>query len=192
MSKNHFWRRCALFIMLLPVLACSSGTYDVYHSENMDFASIQSVAVLPFSNLTRDNMAAERVRDVVMTMLLATGGIYVIPPGEVARGIATAGISNPTNPSDGDIKKLAVALKADAIISGVLREYGDVRQMQTAGNIISFSLQLKEAQAGKVVWSASSTRGGIGMKERLIGGGGEPMNNITEKAVNEIINKLFK
>jgi len=193
MSKNPFWRRYALFILLLPVLACSSsGTYDVYHAENMDFASIQSVAVLPFTNLTRDNMAAERVRDVFMTMLLATGGIYVIPPGEVARGISMAGISNPTNPSDGDIKKLGTALKADAIITGVLREYGDVRQMQTAGNIISFSLQMKEAQAGKVVWSASATRGGIGMKERLIGGGGEPMNNITEKAVNEIINKLFK
>jgi len=193
MSKNPFWRKCAVFIMLLPVLACSSsGTYDVYHSEDMDFASIQSVAVMPLANLTRDNMAAERVRDVFMTMLLAAGSIYVIPPGEVARGISMAGISNPTNPSDGDIKKLATALKADAVITGVLREYGDVRQMTIAGNIISFSLQMKEAQAGKVVWSASATRGGIGMKERLIGGGGEPMNNITEKAVNEIINKLFK
>jgi hypothetical protein len=49
---------------------------------------------------------------------------------------------------------------------------------------------MKEAQAERMVSIRHAGR--IGMKERLIGGGGEPMNNITEKAVNEIINKLFK
>jgi hypothetical protein len=158
----------------------------------MDFGSIQSVAVLPFANLTREAQAAERVRDVFMTMLLATGSIYVIPPGEVARGISAAGISNPTSPSGDDIKKIANALKADAIITGVVREYGEIRQMSTTANIISISLQMREAQGGKVVWSASSTQGGIGMKERLLGGGGQPLNIITEKAINDILNKLFK
>jgi hypothetical protein len=136
--------------------------------------------------------AADRVRDVFMTMLLATGGVYVIPPGEVARGIANAGVSSPTSPSVDDVRKLATALKADAVITGVIREYGDVRQSTASANIISLSLQMREAQAGRVVWSASSTKGGIGVKERLLGGGGQPMNVITEKAVNEILNELFK
>ncbi len=185
-----------VFLMLLLLLlfsgCSSSGAYDVYHSENMDFGSIQSVAVLPFANLTREGQASERVRDVFMTMLLATGGVYVIPPGEVARGAAAAGLTNPTSPSGDDVKKLANALKADAIITGVVREYGELRQMSTSANVISISLQMREGQGGKVVWSASSTKGGIGMKERLLGGGGQPLNTITEKAVNEIINKLFK
>ncbi len=182
-----------LLLMLLLFAGCSSsGAYDVYHSENMDFGSIQSVAVLPFANLTRDGQASERVRDVFMTMLLATGGVYVIPAGEVARGTAAAGITNPTNPSGDDVKKLANALKADAVITGVVREYGELRQMSTSANVISLSCQMREAQGGKVVWSASSTKGGIGMKERLLGGGGQPLNVITEKAVNEILNKLFK
>jgi hypothetical protein len=183
----------AAYLLLLLLLGCSSsGAYDVYHAESMDFGSIQSVAVLPFANLTREAQAAERVRDVFMTMLLATGSIYVIPPGEVARGISAAGISNPTSPSGDDIKKIANALKADAIITGVVREYGEIRQMSTTANIISISLQMREAQGGKVVWSASSTQGGIGMKERLLGGGGQPLNIITEKAINDILNKLFK
>jgi hypothetical protein len=193
LQKITLLKHRVVFLMLLLLSGCSSsGAYDVYHSENMDFGSVQNVAVLPFANLTREGQAAERVRDVFMTMLLATGGVYVIPPGEVARGTSAAGIPNPTSPSGDDVKKLANALKADAIITGVVREYGEVRQMSTAANIISISLQMREAQGGKVVWSASSTKGGIGMKERLLGGGGQPLNIITEKAVNEIINKLFK
>jgi len=187
------WKHCVAFLVLLPIVACSSaGTYDVYHSENMDFGSIQTVAVLPFTNLTKDLHAADRVRDVFTTMLLATRGMYVIPPGEVARAIASASISNASNPSGDDVKKLASALKVDAVFTGVVREYGDIRSMTTSANIISISLQLREAQAGKVVWSASSTQGGIGMKERLLGGGGDPLNTITEKAVNDILDKLYK
>jgi hypothetical protein len=185
-------QRC-VFIVLLSFLACSSaGTYDTFHSENMDFGSIQTVAVLPFVNLSREPFAAERVRDVFTTLLLATRGMYVIPPGEVARAIATSGVSSPTNPSSDEVKKLAAALKADAVFTGIVREYGDIRSMSTSSNIISISFQLREGQGGRVVWSASSTRGGIGMRERLLGGGGDPMNVITEKAVDEILNKLYK
>ncbi len=53
-------------------------------------------------------------------------------------------------------------------------------------------MQMMEAQTGRVVWSASSTRGGVTMSDRLFGGGGEPMNIVTEKAVDDVIRKLFK
>ncbi len=49
-----------------------------------------------------------------------------------------------------------------------------------------------ETQTGRVVWSGSSTRGGISFKDRLLGGGGAPMNEITEQAVDEILDKMFK
>jgi len=73
-----------------------------------------------------------------------------------------------------------------------VREYGEVRSGTTSANIISLSLQMIETQTGKVVWTASSTKGGISIWDRLFGGGGQPMNVITEKAVNDLINKLFK
>jgi len=41
------------------------------------------------------------------------------------------------------------------------------------------------------VWTASSTKGGVSMRDRLFGGGGRPMNEITEAAINDIINKLL-
>jgi len=49
-----------------------------------------------------------------------------------------------------------------------------------------------EGQTGKVVWSADTTQGGIGIVDRLFGGGGQPLNEITEKAVYEMLDKLFK
>lgn len=187
------WKECVAVALLVSVLGCAStGGHDVYHAQNMDFGSIQTVAVMPFANFSKEPQAAERVRDVFMTMLLATGSIYVIPPGEVARGIAAAGVVIPTAPTTNEIKKLATALKTDAVITGAVREYGEIRQTTASANIISISVQMTEVQTGTVVWSASSTQGGIGVIERLFGGGGQPLNSITEKAVDEVLNKLFQ
>lgn len=185
-------RNGVIFFVLMSLLACSSASHEIYKDQNMDFGAIETVAVLPLSNLTRDQYAAERVRDVFTTMLLSTGNIYVIPPGEVARGIARAGITDPTAPSTEDLVKLAGIIKANAIITGVVREYGEVRSGTTSANVVSLSMQMVEAQTGRVIWSASSTQGGIGMGDRLFGGGGKPLNDVTEKAINDIIDKLYR
>ena len=50
---------------------------------------------------------------------------------------------------------------------------------------------MMEAQTGKVVWSASSTKGGVTTSDRMFGGGGEPMNTTTQKAVDDLLEKLF-
>lgn len=179
-----------LFIILLS--ACATPGGDTYRDPNMDFGVIQTVAVMPFTSLTRDNVSAERVRDVFINKLLATGAVYVLPVGEVSRGILKAEIQNPSTPSPEEVVKLAGIIKAQAIITGVVREYGEVRSGPSTSGIISLSLQMMEAQTGKVVWTASSTKGGITIWDRLFGGGGQPMNIITEKAINDIIDKLFK
>ena len=67
--------------------ACTAQVTDVYRDPNMDFGSIQKVAVVPFQNFARDQVVPERVRDVFVNRLLAADGVYVLPVGEVARGI---------------------------------------------------------------------------------------------------------
>ena len=181
-----------LAIFSVGIFTSCATTDGVYHDQNMDFAAVQSVAVMPFVNLTGDRMAGERVRDVFMTMLLSTSGIYVLPPGEVARGVSKAGIANPAAPSPDEIKILPSVIKADAVITGVVREYGEVRSGTTSSNVISVSLQMIETKTGKIVWTASSTKGGISAWDRLFGGGGKPLNDVTEDAINELIDKLFK
>jgi hypothetical protein len=184
--------KCVLAIFLFFLTACSGPQESTtFHDPDMDFAALQAVAVMPFENLSRDKLAAERVRDTFMNNLLSTSPLYVIPPGEVARGIDRAGIVNPTTPSAEEILKLAVIIKANAVITGVVREYGEVRSGSTPANLISISAQMHEVQTGTVVWTASSTKGGITMWDRLFGGGGQPMNDVTEAAVDDLIEKLF-
>jgi TolB-like protein len=183
-------KKVILYGVLIAATACAPA--EVYRDPKMDFGSIYTLAVMPFTNLSKDPLAADRVRDVFMNMLLASGEIYVLPPGEVAKGIGTVGVANPASPSSEEAMKLGKQVKADAVITGVVREYGEVRSGSAVANVLSMSLQMIEAQTGRVVWSVSTTKGGIGVFDRLFGGGGEPLNIVTEKALKDVINKLYK
>ncbi len=187
-----YYRSWLCIMLIVALAACSTGHIsENYHDPEMDFSALRSVAVMPFANLTNDKLAAERVRNSFMTNLLATGVVYVIPPGEVARGIQRAGLVNPTAPSTDDVAKLTPIIGADAVITGVLTEYGEVRSGTTSANVISLNMQMIESQTRKVVWTASTTKGGISVWDRLFGGGGRPMNDVTEAAINDLLNKLF-
>jgi hypothetical protein len=48
-----------------------------------------------------------------------------------------------------------------------------------------------EVQALRIVWTASATKGGVSIWDRLFGAGGKPMNDVTMKAVTDVLDKLF-
>jgi polysaccharide biosynthesis protein PelC len=198
-EQNRGYRgraRNTLFRILLPVVlvtagACSSPPPEIYRDANMDIGAIYTVAVMPFVNLSRDQLASDRVRDVFTTMLLADGRMYVVPAGEISRQVSLAGIGNPYAPTNDEVIKLGKMLKAQGVITGVIREYGEVRSGAAAANVISLSVQLTEVDTGKVVSSVGTTKGGISVVDRLFGGGGEPMNDVTAKAIKDVIKKLL-
>jgi hypothetical protein len=194
MKRATFGRRTTglVLLALLALAGGCAGSGHKYHDGNMDFGSVRTVAILPFANLSRDSNGAARMRDVFANMLLASGSIYVLPQGEVVRGMGRVGIQDPTQPSAEEITKLGAMLKCDAVIGGVVREYGEVRSGSATANIVSASLHMFEASTGKVVWAGSSTKGGIGLKDRMFGGGGEPLNDVTELVANDLLDKLFK
>jgi len=189
-SSGKSYMAVAITFTLSLLAGCA--TEDVFSDPNMDFGSLQTIAVLPFENHTSIDFASPRVRDAFANTLLATGAVYVLPPGEVNRGLALIGRIPRAGPSSDQIKQLAAALKVDAVITGVVSEYGPVRSGAASANVISVSVQMIEKSSGLVVWSASSTQGGISILDRLFGGGGAPMNTVTEKAVNDLIDKLFQ
>lgn len=188
--QQKAFRKLVIMFCAISVAGCAGD--DVFFEPNMDFASVQTVAVLPFQNLTGIDEAAERVRDVFMGRLLATGAIYVLPPGEVARGLLKISRLAPEGPSAEQIKQLSNILEVDSIITGVVREYGTVRSGATSANVVSLSLRMIEVSNAQVVWSASATKGGIGIWDRLFGGGGQPMNTVTVKVVDELLDELFE
>lgn len=181
--------------MLLVVLAgCAAkrGAQVTFHEQAMDFSLVHTVAVLPFTNLSTTQTAGERVRGVFMTMLQATGQIYVLPAGEVQRGLTRAELPNPAQPSEQDVVSLGKTLGVDAVITGSVLEYGEARSGSASANYVSISVQMLESKTGKLVWSAQATKGGISAADRMFGGGGQPMNAVTADAVNDLMDKLFK
>ena len=193
-TMKRFRNSILLLLPLSMVFLSSCATpskLEVYRDPNFDFGAVRIVAVMPFENLTKETQATSRVRDVFMNMLLSTGAIYVLPSGEVARGLTRAGLEKTTALSAEDAVRLGGIVKANAVITGVVREYGEVRSGSSSANVISLSLQMMETQTGRVVWNGSSTRGGITASDRLFGGGGRPMDDVTRDAVIEVLNKLF-
>jgi hypothetical protein len=184
-----------LLASLIPLGGCGGAakrTEVTYHDPAMDFSLIQTVAVLPFRNLTTNTNAAERVRDVFMTMLQATGAVYVVPPGEVGRGWSRANMERPDTPTPEEVVRFAGIVQTDVVITGTLREYGEARSGATSANLISLSVEMIETQTGRVVWSASSTKGGVKAADRVFGGGGRPMDIVTSDAVDDLMDKLFQ
>ena len=181
-------RKILLICFLISLAGCGANT-GVYHDKNMDFGSIHTLAILPIRSL--QGSGSEMLRDDLMNSLLATGAFYVIPSGEVAHGIAVSNMQDPTIPTTLQVQAFCKAEKADAVITGTISEYGQVRNGTSDANVIAVSLQMMEGQTGRVVWSADVSLGGITVLDRFFGGGAEPMNAITQKAVNDLIKKLF-
>ena len=180
-----------LAVIALAFTGCAS--HRSYHDTDMDFSTVRTVAVLPFWNLSKDPQGAHRVRDVFSTSLLETNGVYVVPTGEVARAISRIGVASSVSPTPDEVVKLCAMLKADAVITGVLKEYGEVRTTSASANVVALSLQMQEASMGKVVWSGSSMKGGIGWAARLLGSaGGEPLEVETDAAVDDLLRQLFR
>jgi hypothetical protein len=184
-------RLLALPLLLLAAAGCARG--KPYLDKNMDFGSVKTVVVMPFWNLTQNQQAADRVRDVFANALLATQAVYVLPSGEVARAISRLNLQSASSPTGDEIQRLAGLLRVDAVITGVVREYGEVRVAQATSNVVSVSVQMQEAGTAKVIWSGAATKGGVTWAARLLGStGGEPMNTVTEQAVDDLLKQLFQ
>jgi hypothetical protein len=184
---------CVAVALLAAAAGCAARRSGkvTFHEPTMDFSLVHTVAVMPFANMSTTQTADKRVRDVFMTMLQATGQIYVLPMGEVQRGLSRFDQVNPTAPSAEDVVALAKVLGCDAVITGSVLEYGEARSGSASANYVSLSVQMLEAKTGRLVWSAQSTQGGISAGDRMFGGGGQPMNVVTADAVNDLLDKLF-
>jgi hypothetical protein len=179
--------------LALLAAACGGhrGAKATFHDPDMNFGLIRSVAVLPFENLSASGKAGETVREVFSTMLQASQAVYVHPPGEVRRAISRVNPENPMAPTPEEVVSLAENIGADVVITGTVLEFGEVRSAAASGNVCSVSVAMLEGQTGKVIWSASATRGGVGAGERLMGGGGKPMSIVVTKAVEDLLDRLF-
>lgn len=185
--------RGALAVLLLAVACAGCGdrpTTSFVHPQ-ADFSLISRVAVLPLENLTGEEAAAEKVRQLLIIELLSSGAVEVVDVGEVARGIRDSKISNPVSPSREDIQKLAGELEIQGLIAGSVQEFAEVRGGGARSTSVSMVFRMIETDAGQVIWSSSVSQSGSGAMVRLFGVGGDSPTERARKLIRKSLKSLI-
>ena len=115
--KTKFCLLSILFVLILGA-GCGGrkGTPGFYVNPDIDFSFIKRVAVLPLDNLTNEKFAADAVRQVVISELLAAGLVDVTCPGDAIAAMDKLRLKQGQSPSAEDIKAIGKALKVQAVI----------------------------------------------------------------------------
>jgi hypothetical protein len=185
-------RKLVLAIMTLLIIAgCRSSGVSTYHiSQDIDFSFYKKVAVLPLDNLTAERFAADIVRQVVISELLASGLLDVVVPGEVSSVSRDLGIKSTVSLDTSQIMAVGKALKVEAVIMGSVEEYGLVRMGNASAPQVSITLMMADTGTGSIIWSITKTRGGAGFMAQHFGAKHETLSETVLTLVRESINTL--
>ena len=189
--KKHMlaWILLTMFI----VSGCGGkGTPGFYISHDIDFSFIKKVAVLPLDNLTNERFAADAVRQVVISELLASGLVDVTCPGDAIAAIETLKLK-PGQPLSADkIKAVGQALKVQAVVLGAVNKFGEVREGNVSAPEVAITLMMADTSSGTIIWSVTKTRGGAGFLARHFGARSETMSETMLKVIREALQTLYK
>lgn len=179
-----------IVVALFIIPGCRSGV-PVYHlSEDIDFSFYKKVAVMPFDNLTNEKYADQIVRQLVISEILASGFLDVVFPGEVQKVINELDIKSVSSLSKQQITALGKALNVEAIITGSVEEYGEVKMGNISAPQVTVSLMMADAGTGSIVWSITKTRGGASFFARHFGASHETISETVMLLVRDAIQTL--
>ena len=195
---------CLLLALATSTLMAGCGPHVYIHpSPGLDL--INKMAVMPFDNLTKDDKAAEKVRNGFVIETLRTGSFNVIDTGETDRLLQAAGLSY--NVPDTGVsatieeeaaastplsKRIGDALGVQAIIVGSVEAYSAERVGDQVRPEVSISARLIDAETGIIIWGSTHTRrGGAGFP--IFGWGKTTsLSVMSQKVIQDMVNSLAK
>ncbi len=194
MKKTPILHIVALLILLLSLAGCAekTPTTTTYIRDGVDLNYITKVAVLPFTNNTKDEYSAQRIRDITSTEILAMGIFDVVGRGVVDAALRELAIDQDT-PLDVQLtKKLGQRLGVQGFILGTVNGIGEQRQGSFSYPEVSLTLELLDAESALVLWRCSYTMSGYSLSDRLFGL--DPMDTfqITVKLLQTMLSTIPK
>ncbi len=162
---------CAIFLVLLLLQGCAdTGTASrTFVRENVDLAYVTRVAVLPFANNTQDDFAAQRIRDITATQILAMGIFDVVDRGIVDSALREMAIDKDTPLDVPVVKRLGKRLGVQAFVLGTVNSVGENRRGSFTYPEVSLTLELLDSDSAQVLWRCSDTLSGYSLADRLFG-----------------------
>ncbi len=182
-----------IFVTMFICSGCGGkGVPSYYINPDVDFSFIKRVAVLPMDNLTNDRSAADIVRHVVISELLASGLVDVVVPGDAIAAVENLKLKPGQSLSAEQIKILGKALKVQGVILGAVEKYGEAKMGNISAPEVTITLIMSDTNSGSIIWSSTRTRGGANFWARHFGARAETMSETTLNVVREALHTLYK
>ena len=156
---------CSSLITIMIIMAlCSCAGQHPYVNHEADFSVYQSVGVIPFSNLSSERSASDKVSSSFVSELLLAKDIRVAGMGDFLRIFHSVTKEERANWLDGlsaaEAKSIGDSAKVQGIFVGALKDYSMVRSGQEEFPLVSLSVRFIDCQSGQVVWSNEITEKG--------------------------------
>jgi TolB-like protein len=141
--------------------ACSGGPTSFVHPL-ADVPYYERVAIIPFTTLSQNRLAGEKVSNVFYNEVLLTGFAEVMEPGQfLSVSNVLRGNTSPTTPwSPADLARLGQEANIQGVFMGIVRDYEMARVGRENFPLLSLEVRLVDTATGNVVWSSSYTRRG--------------------------------
>lgn len=180
-------------IATLYVGGCGNKIPDstVFVREGLDLNYVDRVAVLPFDNLTIDQYAGKRVRDMTLTEAMSSGKFDVVEQGVVDAVLREMALSDEV-PIDAPVLKiLGKRLGVNAFISGTvnsIRSGGSSYQYPE----VSITLYLVDIETAEVLWRSTAYKNGYSLWNRLFDLDPQDDFEITLLLIQEMLGSIQK
>ena len=185
-------RLCLLCVIFLFISGCGGrGNSSFYIDQNTDFSFFKKVAVLPLDNHSNDKFAADAVRQVVISELLASNLVEVVCPGDVNAALGSLKIKSGESPNSEQMKSIGKSLNVQGIILGAVNKYGEIREGNVSAPEVAITLMMADAGSGSIIWSVTKTRGGASFMAKHFGARADTMSETVLNVVREAIQTLY-
>ncbi len=183
-----------LVVLVFTLLVALSGcavTQQSFIAEGVDLGYVERIAILPLENNTDDTFAAERVRDILSTSILAQGYYNVVEKGNLARFLNEEVASDKGTLLDKSVaQRLGKDLKVDAYIAGAIDDYRQVSNGPYSYWVVAATLRLVDIKSGEIIWQASGTESGYNTFQRLFGFASQDSNQVSLRLVQRLLNTI--
>ncbi len=158
-----FLHAFAITAVMVMALASCAG-HRPYVNREADFGVYQTVAVIPFSNLSAERTASEKVSSSFISELLLARDFQVTGMGDFLKTFRSVIKDERSNWLDGlsrdEAKSMGDSAKVQGIFVGAVKDYGMVRSGQEEFPLVSVTVRFIDCQSGQVVWSSEITEKG--------------------------------
>jgi hypothetical protein len=182
--------RLLIGALLLPAFGCAAAN-RLYVNSEADQAFYKKVAVLPFANVSGNNLAGPRVTRAFVTEITIADLYQIIEPEIVQEELHTIGAELDGTghyPSD-KVKQVVTKLGAQGYIQGTVSEYQVQRHADEEVPVLGFDVQLVDLATEKIAWRVTVVGKGSG-RIPVIGGGVRTLGQVTQRACRSAVGDL--